>query len=280
MRSICAAAAGLFAAGCLSGAAWSLNVRDDLRHQVTLSAPAQRIVTLSPHATDLVLAAGAGSQLVGIAAGGDSIDQLASLPRIGGPGGLDRERLLTLRPDLVIAWHSGNRPSDLAWIRHRGTALFLSEPRSLDDIAATIEAIGELAGRTAQATAAAARFRQQTNGTCARGPLRVAYVEVWATPAMSVGGRHWINAVLRAAGYLNVLEHLDLGAFAIAKEVAHGFRDLPTIRLIRSFDGGDDDHLAGLLSRPGPLLGEAVARLCERRRNGDKNLSEGVTPNQ
>jgi len=240
-------------------------VHDDLGHSVALAQPAQRIVTLAPHATELVVAAGAGARLAGIAAGGTNTGSLSALPRIGGPGALDREALLALRPDLVIAWHTGNRATDLDWIERSGMPLYRSEPRSLRDVALTIRNIGELSGNPRQAGAAARAFEQQLNTACAELPAQAAYVMVWERPAMSVGGRHWINDVLRAAGYRNAFAHLERGVFKVAPEAAYRYREMPVISLVRGGDRAGDDQLADLLSRPGPRLGEAVQQLCRRR---------------
>lgn len=240
-------------------------VQDDLGRTVSLPKPAQRIVTLAPHATELVAAAGAGGQLVGIAAGGPAAPTLAKLPRIGGPGALDREALLALQPDLVIAWQTGNRATDLDWIEQSGTAIYRSEPRSLRDIAAAIRNIGSLSGNPQQADAAAQAFERALSTPCARLPRQTAYVMVWARPAMTIGGRHWINDVLHAAGYRNAFDQLDRGVFQIAPEAAYMYRAAPTISLVPGFDPTGADQLADLLSRPGPRLGEAVQHLCTRR---------------
>ena len=238
---------------------------DDLGQRVSLPQAAQRIVTLAPHATELVVAAGAGDRLVGAAVGSTGHDRLSALPRIGGPGGLDREALLKLQPDLVIAWQSGNRAADLEWIARSGIALYQTEPGSLRDISRALRDIGDLSGTTRQAEAAARAFEQALDTPCARLPPLAAYVSVWEHPAMTVGGRHWINAALRSAGYRNVYDQLDRGVFPVSSEAALAHRLLPRISLVRSFDDSEDDRLADLLSRPGPGLGEAIPILCTRR---------------
>lgn len=241
------------------------DTRDDLGRQVSLPQAAQRIVTLSPHATELVLAAGAGRRLAGVAAGSRLPAGLEALPRIGAHAGIDREALLALSPDLVVAWQSGNRATDLGWIVATGTALYRSEPASMRDIARTLRDIGILSGTALTAERAALAFEQALQTPCRQLPPQPAYVLVWDRPAMTVGGRHWINSVLQAAGYRNVLAHLDRGVFAIAPEAAFAYSPLTQISLNRSFDHGETDRLADLLSRPGPRLGEAVQLLCARR---------------
>ena len=82
---------------------------------------------------------------------------------------------------------------------------------------------------------------------------------------MTIGGQHWINDVLGAAGYRNVFAELDRGVFQIAPEAALAYKDLPRISLNRLSDQGRADPLTDLLARPGPGLGDAVKMLCKRR---------------
>lgn len=249
----------------LASGSHAQSARDDLDRIVTLPQVAQRIVTLAPHATELVSAAGAGDKLVGIAGGVALSDEMSGLPRVAGRGALDREALLALQPDLVIGWQSGNRASDLDWVGSTGIALYRSEPGSLQDIAETLRDIGSLSGTSAQAEVAARRFEQAIDTPCTKLPPQNVYVLVWNRPAMTVGGRHWINSILRAAGYRNVFGHIDRGVFNIAPEAEFGHAGLPKISLIRDFSSDEADQLAGLLSRPGPRLGEAARLLCAQR---------------
>ena len=240
-------------------------VDDDLGHRVMLSDEARRIVTLAPHATELVIAAGLGQALVGVAAGGAPPAALDKLPRVGTAGALDREALKALQPDLVVGWYSGNRVTDLAWIKRNGIALYLSEPSSLQQIADSIRALGMLGGSTPTAMRNAAAFERSLRTDCADLPIQELYVEVWNQPAMTVGGRHWINAALAAAGYRNRFGDVPLGVFTIAEEARFANRDVPRVSLIRTFDSSHRDKLAKLLSLPGPRLGHAIQMLCERR---------------
>ena len=253
---------GLLATSCPG---WCAEVRDDLGRLLTLPHPARRIVTLAPHATELVFAAGAGRHLIGVASGGSYPDSVATLPRVGGAGALDRERLLKLQPDLVIGWQSGNRASDLQWIENSGIALYRSEPTALMDIARSIRAIGRLSATEATAEAAAGAFADALATPCAGLQALPAYVEVWQKPAMTVGGLHWLNDVLRISGFRNAFADVPRGVFAIGPEAAHVRKAQATVSLARVYDGSTSDRLADLLSRPAPGLVEAVRLLCAKR---------------
>jgi iron complex transport system substrate-binding protein len=240
-------------------------VVDDDGMRIVLSRPASRIVTLSPHATDLVMAAGAADRLVAVAAFSELPPQWKHLPRVGGAGAVDRELLTAWQPDLVIAWPSGNRPADIAWLRRSDIPLFASEPSELRQIAAAIRAIGELAGTASVANAAAESFETGLMVPCRQMPKQPAYVTVWEQPAMTVGGRHWLNEVLALAGFANTMGGIDLGVFAASAEAVLAASGAYPISLMRRFDHSEADQLADLLSRPGPRLAKAVQRLCALR---------------
>jgi iron complex transport system substrate-binding protein len=238
-------------------------VVDDTGREVVLPAPAKRIVTLAPHATELTVAAGAAGRLVAIAAGSPPPPGLAGLPRIGGAGPLDRETLLAIQPDLVIGWQSGNRAADLDWLMQRGVAVYRSEPHGLADVARSILAIGQLADTTAEAAMAAREFREAARTACAGLPPRPALVLVWEHPPMTVGGRHWMNSVLQAAGFRNHFAGVRAGTFQVGPEALLAAGRAHRLSLVPG--ASDDPVLADLLSRPGPRLAAAVQRLCQRR---------------
>jgi iron complex transport system substrate-binding protein len=244
-------------------------VTDDDGREVTLAGPAARIVTLAPHATELVFAAGAGDRLVAVEASSDHPDAARALPRIGGAGALDRERLLRLRPDLVVAWLSGNRPSDLRWLEKQGIAIYRSEPRSLADIAGNVRELGALAGTAAVARATADRWEAQLGAACRPGGTQRALIVLWDQPLMTVGGRHWLNDLLDRAGYVNVFHDVDRAVFAPAREavLARGADVIlsavgapgrqPTPAPVR--------QLSTAASRPSLRLVETIAELCVGR---------------
>lgn len=238
---------------------------DDAGVPVDLPDPARRVVTLSPHATELAIAAGLGDRLVAISRGGTVPPRYEGLPRLGGAGPLDRERMLSLRPDLVIAWRSGNRARDLAWIDRIGVAVYRSEPASLEELADSIRRLARLGGDVATASRAATEFERQTRTPCAGLPSLPLFVTVWDRPAMTVGGRHWLNGVLEAAGFRNPFADQPRGVFVVAEEARLAAADVPQISLVRTFDGTPADRLADRLSVPGPGLGEAVQHLCRWR---------------
>ena len=90
-------------------------VRDDTGHALRLAQPAQRVVSLAPHLTELLFAAGAGAQVVGVLRHSDFPPEARALPLVGDDAALDLERILALRPDLALGWPSaGHRRQSLS----------------------------------------------------------------------------------------------------------------------------------------------------------------------
>ncbi len=187
-------------------------VRDDAGLTVRLTAPARRIVSLAPHVTEDLYAAGAGAYLVGAVDYSDYPAAAQQLPRVGGYSRLDLEAILALKPDLVIAWESGNPAAHLARLKTLGVPLFISQPAKLYDIATSLERFGALAGTGAIAADAARAFRARLAGLRARyanrPPVRSFY-QIWNRPLVTINGEQSISDVMRLCGAENIFAGLS-----------------------------------------------------------------------
>ncbi|HEV3019630.1 MAG TPA: cobalamin-binding protein [Burkholderiaceae bacterium] len=209
----------LLLAACALPARADIAVRDDSGAQVRLKQPARRIVSLAPHITEILFDAGAGDRVVGTVDYSDYPQAASRIARVGSYTELDLETILALKPDLVIAWQSGNPLSQLEPLKQLGIALFLSEPDRVEDVAASLEQFGELAGTSDVARPAAAAFRarladlrQRYSG---RAPVRTFY-QMWSEPLLTVGGGQIIGSAIRLCGGVNIFEQLS----AMAPEVS------------------------------------------------------------
>jgi iron complex transport system substrate-binding protein len=238
----------------LISSAYSETILDDLEHEISVKPTATRIITLSPHTTDIMLAIGGENKL--IAAAGYSSNLPEHIPRVATFGGIDREQILTLQPDLVIAWASGNRASDLAWLTQQKIRVFRSEPKNLQQLADSIRAIGKLIGQNEQANTVSEQFMQSIRNACDKPNQQTAYLSIWDKPAMTVGGKHWMNDVLRYAGLVNSYQAVDRGIFSVEAESLAKQQNIKRIDTQKIPDNA--------LSRPGPQLIEAVRYLCAR----------------
>ena len=117
-------------------------VTDDLGRTIALAHPARRIVSLAPHITELLFDVGAGQWIVGTAAYSDYPAAAKDIPRVGDSMRLDLERIVALRPDLLVVWLHANRRRQLEPLLKLGIPVFYDRPHALEDIARSIVALG------------------------------------------------------------------------------------------------------------------------------------------
>lgn len=173
---------------------------------VATAAP-PRLVALAPHLTELVYAAGAGEQLVGVVEYSDYPAAARALPRIGDSYRVDYEALRRLDPDIVLAWESGNPPEIVSRLRELGFRVIAFETRSLETVADDLEAIGDLAQTRPHAARAAAEYRARLARLRAeyRDSERLSvFYQISADPYFTVNGEHVISRILELCGGDNV----------------------------------------------------------------------------
>lgn len=205
------AIAAAFAMAVASFDAVALAAIDDAGRSVVLERPPERVVTLAPSLTELVFAAGGGTTLVGVSALSDFPAESRNVARIGDAGRIDVERVLALRPDLVLVWQRGNLGRELEQLERAGVRLFQLQPQRLDDVARAIERLGTLLGHQAEASLRAVALRAELarlrDAHAVAAPVTVFY-QVWQQPLMTVNGQQIINDILGVCGGRNVFAGL------------------------------------------------------------------------
>jgi len=199
---------GVLLCYCLLPAALAeIRVEDDLGRTLVLKEPAQRIVSLAPHITEVIFAAGAGEELVGAVSYSDYPPQAARIPRVGSYSSVSLEALVALQPDLVFAWRSGSGEEIVARLEALGVKVYVEEPRTLENVAHSLRMVGKLTGKQETANAAADQFLatlQQLRRTySSREPVSV-YYQIWNEPLLTLNDDHIISDVLRLCGGRNV----------------------------------------------------------------------------
>ncbi len=279
-----AAVALLVAWSALSQAA--LSVRDDAGKLVVLAKPAQRIISMSPHVTELLFAAGGGGRIVGAMNFSDYPEAAKAIPLIGSNNQIDLERVIALKPDLLIVWQSGNTARQLEQLGRLGVPMFYSEPRKLDDVAESLLRLGQLMGTEQIARPAAAAFRRKIAALAGkyakRPPVRVFY-QIWDKPLYTLNGQHIVSDALALCGGENIFAGLNVVAPAVSieavlqanPEVIFGgdqhdpldaginlwkpYKTLLAVRRGNLFTLGGE-----LLTRAGPRMADGAASLCEK----------------
>jgi iron complex transport system substrate-binding protein len=200
-----------------------LRVTDDSGHVVALAAPAKRVISLGPHLTELAYAVGAGEAVVGVIRYSDFPDAAKALPIVGDAHAIDFERIVQLKPDLVLVWGSGLNERHKARLRSLGLTVYESEIRQAQGIADTLRRLGALLGRADGGEAAARRFESQWQGLAERhrgkAPVRV-FWQLWHEPLMTINREHLISEAMRACGGVNVFADLPLLTPSVSWEAA------------------------------------------------------------
>ncbi|PSU45957.1 cobalamin-binding protein, partial [Photobacterium aphoticum] len=111
----------------------------------------QRIISLSPHTTELAYAAGLGDKLIAASDYSDYPEAAKQLERVANYRGIKMERIVALKPDLILAWKGGNPVREMERLEQLGFTLFYSNPKTLEDIPNTVEALGQYAASPAHA---------------------------------------------------------------------------------------------------------------------------------
>ena len=194
-------------AGHALAAAPRLAVGDD-GHEIKIQQAAQRIISLAPHLTELVYAAGAGEKLIAVSAYSDFPATARLLPQVGDASNLDLERIVMLKPDLVLAWKSNISPFAIERLRRLSIPVYVTETRRLVGIPALLKSMGTLAGTSAMSELAAKNFEDQLRQLrqTARGKMIVpTFIEIWHDPLLSVNAAHMMSEVVSLCGGKNIL---------------------------------------------------------------------------
>jgi len=259
-------------------------IPDDTGAAVRLPAPARRIVSLAPHATELLFAAGAGGRLVGAVEYSDYPEAAKRVARVGGYSNPDLERIVALKPDLVLVWQSGNAAATVSRLQALGLTVYQSQPDRLDDIPASIEKLGRLAGSETEARRAAAAFRQRLVALRKQYSPRQAvpmFYQAWHQPLLTVGGSQIISDVIRLCGGENIFAGLAAKAPSVSMEavlaadpeaivasgMGHdtpiGLDDWQQWKRMKAVARGNLFPIsADLMQRPTPRLLDGAEQLC------------------
>jgi len=195
-------------------------VRDDAGMTLRLAAPARRIVSLVPHATENLFAAGAGDRIVGVVEYSDYPEAAKRITRVGDYAHPDLEAIAALKPDLVVVWQSG-QAALVRRIASLGLPVFQTQPDRLEDIPGNIEKFGRLAGSEAVARRVAADFRQRLAALRQRYSARpkvAVFYQAWNRPLLTVGGSQIISDVIRLCGGTNLFARLAAKAPSVSVE--------------------------------------------------------------
>jgi len=171
------------------------------------AASQKRIVALAPHIVEMLFDIGAGDQIVGTVEYADFPDAALKIPRIGSYHGIQIEKVLELKPDLVIVWRSGSKDSDIEQMEKMGLKIIYSQPHKIEDVARELRKLGKHTGHEAQAEMVANRYLQRLKKLRQQheniAPMRVFY-QLWPEPMRTINKETWINQLIEVCQGENV----------------------------------------------------------------------------
>ena len=243
----------------------------------------QRIVTLSPSATEILYAIGASNQIVAVSEFSDYPEEALQQPRVGGFDGktLSMEKILSFKPDFVYMTQ-GMHNFLIEQLDSYGIAYYLSRGDSIEAVCQEIRDIAQITGHEGEGNVIA----QKIENECADvykldEPLSV-YYEVWNSPFMTAGTKSFIHDVITKAGGINIFTDLaepypivseesiiargpDIILLPVSNGISvddvksrAGWQDIPAVKNNRIYLIND-----ALFSRPATRIGECVLELNE-----------------
>ncbi|KAA3666559.1 vitamin B12 ABC transporter substrate-binding protein BtuF [Pectobacterium carotovorum] len=121
----------------------------------------QRVISLAPHATEMAYAAGMGEQLIAVSAWSDYPPEAEKLEQVASWQGINLERILALKPDLILAWREGNPQRPLEQLANFSIPIVYLDAKTLDDIPASLRQLAAYSRHPEQAERAATNFQQE-----------------------------------------------------------------------------------------------------------------------
>lgn len=197
----------------LAISAQALTVTDATGVVMHLDKTVQRIITLTPHAAELMYSAGAGAQMVGTVEYSNYPAKAQSLPLVGGYDGFNLEAILALQPDVIIYWPEGNPKREITRLKQLNLPLFASNPQNFDDIANELERFALLTGHVEETAPLVQNFRAQVQDLkhrYANKPKVRVFYQVWNQPLLTQNGNSFISKVIELCGGSNIFSQLPM----------------------------------------------------------------------
>lgn len=198
-----------------------VEVTDSLGKTLRLAEPATNIISLAPHITENLYAAGAGDLISGVVSFSNFPEAARTKPRIGSYNNINLELILSLKPDLVIAWREGNQKQQVEKLINLGLKVYIDSPEKPEDIATSLLNYGKLSGRTSTAGRAASDFLRQYNQLSktysGREKVSVFY-QSWNKPLITVNASQFIGQIITLCSGANIFGDLQTLSPKVSRE--------------------------------------------------------------
>ena len=264
---------------------WAAEQGVEQRAEQRAEQSVARIVALSPSSTEMLFDIGVGERIVGTVDYADFPEAAKVIPRIGNYAGLNIEAIVALQPDLVVAWKSGNKQSDLSKLESLGLPVLYVDPKSMAEVRNELARLGRVVGEPELGKAASERFSREYERLLTeyrtKAPVRVFY-QLSYEPLRTVGNGSWVGSLIGDCGGVNIFAEADSPYPVVALESVI-VRD-PEVIVMSSHTNATESKEAlwaewpsvsavqndamipvnsSALLRSGPRATEGLALLCE-----------------
>ena len=197
----------------LSPGSEGLSLKDDLGRLIDVDEPPKTVVSLSPHLTELLFDLGAGHTVVGTVDFSDYPNSAKSIPRIGDASALNLERIIQMKPDLVIAWLSGGSFQSVERLIGLGLKVYVNEIRTPRDIASSAEKLGVLVGQKKRGLELSFKFSEkiigiQESSIEIRAPS--VFFQLGEEDLFTFSGQHFLGKAIEICGAKNVFSNASM----------------------------------------------------------------------
>ncbi|WP_350238781.1 vitamin B12 ABC transporter substrate-binding protein BtuF [Pectobacterium colocasium] len=242
----------------------------------------QRVISLAPHATEMAYAAGMGEQLVAVSAWSDYPPEAKKLEQVASWQGINLERILALKPDLILAWREGNPQRPLEQLANFSIPIVYLDAKTLDDIPASLRQLATYSRHPEQAEQAATDFQQEigklqhANERHNAAPLRV-FIQFGTQPLFTSSQATLQSQIVSLCGAENVFSDSPVPWPQVSREQV--LRRQPQAIIV----GGTPERIASVqafwqpqlavpvmtvnedwFSRSGPRLLLAAQQICSQ----------------
>ena len=182
-------------------------VVDDNGQKLHFAEPAKRIISLAPNITEVLFYIGAGEKIVGADEYSNYPEAAKDILRVNNYAAANYELILSLQPDIVIAWQSGNGDKIINPLRKLGIPVFVVETQKINEIPSLFRRLGELSGHKGQAehlaAAFAARLKDLRVAQANKSVVRTFY-QIWDEPLITLNGEHMVSDIIELCGGVNI----------------------------------------------------------------------------
>jgi iron complex transport system substrate-binding protein len=262
-----------------------IDVQDDTGRPVSLPAPAGRIISLSPHLTEILFDLEVGDRIVATVRYSDYPEAAKEIPRLGDAFSVNVEAVLANTPDIIFAWRTGGSGKALEQLIELGIPVYFNEAPGLSSIGNSVINIGKLVGEPERGAAIADTFNEALETFRRSAPQeRVrTFFQISDQSLYTVNGDHLIGEAISICGGENIFADVVAPVPQVGKEaVLSAAPDLIIITQVpgsppsdwvsiwqayEGFEGRVKTIDPNLISRPGPRMMEGIGRMCDLIRN-------------